>query len=197
MKKFILSVCLLAAASAALAQTTAKAPEPGKTYRLNNALVPAYKSLADTLNAARFIPRSESIKVVGVQPNWYTIRTGSAEYFIPARFVDAQSAAAPAPPAPVMGTAPRTEEYCLLVAAQKFLSTKVYISLDYGQATSLFSQNQKLLKTTDGELQTFNSVVDALNYMNSYGWQFVNAYVITVGNQNVYHYMLRRPLAKP
>lgn len=35
-------------------------------------------------------------------------------------------------------------------------------------------------------------MVDALNYMGNQGWEFVQAYTITMGNQNVYHYLLKR-----
>ena len=38
----------------------------------------------------------------------------------------------------------------------------------------------------------FNSMIDALNFFNTYGYKFVNAYVITIGNQNVYHFLLEK-----
>jgi hypothetical protein len=34
-------------------------------------------------------------------------------------------------------------------------------------------------------------MIDALNFMSKNGFEFVNAYAITMGNQNVYHYLLR------
>lgn len=84
----------------------------------------------------------------------------------------------------------RTEEYVLVVATSKLLSTKVTIALDYGQEQKLFKDQR--VRSEDGKVQAFNSVVDALNYMNSQGWRFVNAYAITMGNSNVYHYLMRR-----
>ena len=93
-------------------------------------------------------------------------------------------------------TAPaRTEEYCMMMATQKFLSTKVIITLDYGQETKFFGGGAATVKDEAGKIQSFNSVIDALNYMNSQGWEFVNAYVVTVAQQNVYHYVLRRKIA--
>jgi hypothetical protein len=35
-------------------------------------------------------------------------------------------------------------------------------------------------------------MVDALNYMGEKGWEFVQAYVVTISNQNVYHWLLKK-----
>lgn len=40
----------------------------------------------------------------------------------------------------------------------------------------------------------FNSMIDALNYMGTQGWEFVQAYAITMGNTNVYHFLMKRNL---
>ena len=85
----------------------------------------------------------------------------------------------------------QTEQYCLVMATAKLFSTKVIITVDYGQETKFFG-DKGVIKDESGKLQSFNSVVDAMNYMNSQGWEFVNAYVVTVSNQNVYHYLMRR-----
>ena len=47
-----------------------------------------------------------------------------------------------------------------------------------------------------GKPKVFNSMVDALNYMGSMGWNFEQAYVITMGNQNVYHFLLSQKIEK-
>lgn len=98
---------------------------------------------------------------------------------LPARAQDAASAKAP-------------EQYCMVLATAKMFSTKVTVALDYGQETKFFGGTDARLKDESGRIQAFNSVVDALNYMSSQGWEFVNAFVITTSGQNVYHYLLRR-----
>lgn len=85
----------------------------------------------------------------------------------------------------------RTEEYCMVVATSNLLGTKVSISVDKGQEVKLF-RNTGAVKDDEGKLKKFNRVVDALNYMNEDGWEFVDAYSVTVGQQNVYHYMMKR-----
>lgn len=66
------------------------------------------------------------------------------------------------------------------------------ITVDYGQETKLFTFKDTRLKDETGQVQAFNSVIDALNYMNSHGWELVNAYAITLSGQNVYHYVMQR-----
>lgn len=85
------------------------------------------------------------------------------------------------------------EEYCMVLASSKFMSTKVNIDVDFGQAWS-FWKDKRGLKDANGKKMEFNSVVDALNYMSSLGWEFVNAYAISVNSQNVYHYVMKREL---
>ena len=48
----------------------------------------------------------------------------------------------------------------------------------------------------DGKVQEFNSMVDAMNYMGTLGWEFEQAYVVTMGSgagaSNVYHWLLSK-----
>ena len=87
------------------------------------------------------------------------------------------------------------EQYCMVLATAKLMSSKVNITVDFGQETKLFSFKDQRLKDEAGKVISFNSVIDALNYMSTQGWIFVNAYAVTVSGQNVYHYVMRRPVA--
>ena len=82
-------------------------------------------------------------------------------------------------------------KYCLIMGTQKWLSKKVVIDVDFGQEQYLFKNSTRLLDQT-GRAVTFNSVIDVLNYMNKNGWEFVDAYAITVRKTNVYHYLMRK-----
>lgn len=81
--------------------------------------------------------------------------------------------------------------YCELVGTGKFLSTKVTVEIDYGQETKLF-QDVRIRNEQTGKVQSFNSMIDALNYMGKNGWEFVQAYVVTTQNQNVYRWLLKK-----
>jgi len=83
-------------------------------------------------------------------------------------------------------------EYVQIVGTSKLLSTKLTIEIDFGQRTKFFSSGKEtIVKDESGEKMIFNSMIDALNFMSKNGFEFVNAYAITIGNQNVYHYLLR------
>ena len=81
--------------------------------------------------------------------------------------------------------------YCELVGTQKFLSTKVTIAVDFGEAKNMWKDN-RLKDEITGKVQVFNSMIDALNYMGEDGWEFVQAYIVTMGQQNVYHWLLKK-----
>ncbi|KQT25882.1 hypothetical protein ASG22_04055 [Chryseobacterium sp. Leaf405] len=80
--------------------------------------------------------------------------------------------------------------YGEIVGTSKFLSKKVLVEIDYGQATSFWESNR--MKNPDGSNKEFNSMVDAMNYMGALGWEFQQAYVVTIGQQNVYHWLMRK-----
>ena len=82
-------------------------------------------------------------------------------------------------------------KYCELVGTQKFLSQKLTITLDFGEAKNIWKDN-RLKDEVTGKVQIFNSMVDALNYMGEDGWEFTQAYVVTIGQQNVYHWLLKK-----
>lgn len=84
--------------------------------------------------------------------------------------------------------------YCQIVGTKAIMSSKVTIEIDFGQARKLFTDLR--LKNSAGKAIKFNSMVDALNYMGAQGWEFVQAYTITLGNTNVYHYLLKKPVLK-
>jgi hypothetical protein len=90
--------------------------------------------------------------------------------------------------------------YCEILGTGGLFSTKVKIDIDYGQEVSFWNQDRRL-KDEQGKSIKFNSMVDALNYMGTLGWEFVQAYVVTSsaglgGQQNVYHWLLKRELSK-
>lgn len=88
--------------------------------------------------------------------------------------------------------------YCELVGTHKIIANKVVVSVDFGQQSNLLSD--KRLVDESGQVMQFNSMVDALNHMSKLGWEFVQAYVVTIGtgasSQNVYHWLLSKELSE-
>lgn len=84
-------------------------------------------------------------------------------------------------------------EYIQIVGTSKLLSSKLTIEIDFGQENKLFSSdNDTRIKDTNGKRMVFNSMIDALNFMSSNGYAFVQAYAFAVGSQNVYHYLMKK-----
>ena len=81
-------------------------------------------------------------------------------------------------------------KYIELVSISRFLSNKVVISIDYGQAVRI-GENQRI-KDRKGKNRTFNSVIDALNFMDKNGWEYLNFYVLNNRDANEIHYLLRK-----
>lgn len=87
-------------------------------------------------------------------------------------------------------------KYCQLVGYNKSLfGQNIIVTIDYGQEFKLFKT--QLIKNHEGKAVEFNSMVDALNFMENNGWVYTNNYAVSVGNSSVYHYLLRRKEEAP
>ena len=83
--------------------------------------------------------------------------------------------------------------YVQIVGYSKLMSTKLNISIDFGQATNIWTKGVKtVVKDENGKMMKFNSMIDALNFMNDNGYKFETAYAFAIGNQNVYHFLLKK-----
>ncbi len=86
----------------------------------------------------------------------------------------------------------KREVYCEIVGkAAGFFKNKVEIEVDFGQEKSWFG-GRNPLSDSSGKVLKFNSMIDALNHMAEDDWSFVNAYAITVKEQNIYHYLMKK-----
>ena len=69
----------------------------------------------------------------------------------------------------------QSEEYLAISAVGKAFSTKWKVEVDFGQAFEWSVKNKDLLRDAKGQVISFNSPVDALNFLNSQGWNLVTA----------------------
>jgi uncharacterized protein YoxC len=91
-------------------------------------------------------------------------------------------------------TSRTVERYCMVSAIGKLLSSKVTISVDFGESLSLWKDN-RIKDEITGKVKNFNSVIDALNYMGSQGWKYVNSLLLGNGPY-VYQYIFRKEFPK-
>ncbi|EKD94639.1 MAG: hypothetical protein ACD_25C00271G0001 [uncultured bacterium] len=80
--------------------------------------------------------------------------------------------------------------YCEIIGIEKLMSNKVTVRIDFGQNTK-FAEDTRL-RDESGNVIVFNSMVDAMNWMGGQGWEFVQAYVVSVAQgSNVFHWLLK------
>lgn len=91
---------------------------------------------------------------------------------------------APAQVSEVDGFNPAAKRvYAQLSCDEQLFSTKVKVSIDFGQSTSwLTSMSESRLVDHNGKDIKFNSMIDALNYLTQFGWRFAQAYVVPKGS---------------
>lgn len=83
-------------------------------------------------------------------------------------------------------------KYVRIVGTSKFLSTKVNVGIEFGQQNKAWNNKDTQIMGEDGKPMTLNSMIDAMNFLDGYGYEFLQAYAITVGQQNVYHYLMKK-----
>jgi hypothetical protein len=88
----------------------------------------------------------------------------------------------------------KIEQYCQIIATPRLFSNKVTIDIDFGEQKSFWEDSR--MRTFDGRLKKFNTIIDALNFMGKEGWIFINAYPVRNGNTEVYHYGFRKQFPK-
>lgn len=76
------------------------------------------------------------------------------------------------------------------------LGKKAKVEVEFGEESWGWTGNdgRNLLVDENGKDIKFNSMVDAMNYMGERGWKFEAAYVVTVSNQNVIHWLMSKEI---
>ena len=84
-------------------------------------------------------------------------------------------------------------EHILIVGTAKMLSNKVTITIDFGQENKFFNaKDDGRITDESGKPLVLNSMIDALNFLSKYGYEFVDAYSVTLQGSNVYHWLMRK-----
>ena len=92
--------------------------------------------------------------------------------------------------------AQKIEQYCEMTAQPKLFSRKVTIDIDNGEERKWIAFKDTRIKDELGKVKSFNSVIDAMNFLGRSGWQLVNAFLVTEGSQLVYHYIFKKEFDK-
>ena len=84
-------------------------------------------------------------------------------------------------------------KYCSIVGYNTFLfGKKIIVSIDYGQKYQFWKSQE--ISDSNNKPVIFNSVIDALNFMEKNGWQYINTaeYTYTYGNSNASQFLFKK-----
>ncbi|GET22255.1 hypothetical protein [Prolixibacter denitrificans] len=81
--------------------------------------------------------------------------------------------------------------YCELTNTDKSVGTMTTVEADFGQRKGGF-HDSRLKDPKSGKVITFNSIIDALNYMGNQGWELVQTYQTSVDNQMIHHWIMKK-----
>lgn len=88
--------------------------------------------------------------------------------------------------------------YCELLGINKNvlgIGNKISVQVDFGEEKFFWGNDGRdMLVDENGKEIKFNSMVDAMNFMGERGWRFQDSYVVTIGNQNVIHWLLYKEI---
>ncbi len=87
-------------------------------------------------------------------------------------------------------------EHVLMVGTPVLLSPKITIDIDFGQQDRALVIRDTEVRDENDRPILFNSIVDALNFMSTIGYEFVQAYTMTsTSNDSItstVHYLLKK-----
>jgi len=83
-------------------------------------------------------------------------------------------------------------EYIEVSEFRRYLSDKIFIHLEYGQKIE-DARTNAVIKDDDGKDLEFNSLIDCINKLKSYGYELFEAYTLKYDERNaVKYYVLKR-----
>lgn len=88
----------------------------------------------------------------------------------------------------------KVEQYCQVIATPRLFSNRVTIDIDFGEEKSYWRDER--LRTYEGKVKKFNTIIDALNYMGKDGWIFINVYPVTMSNVVIFHFAFKKQVLK-
>ena len=83
-------------------------------------------------------------------------------------------------------------KYIEIIGSQRSVSSKMNIEIEFGQKGNLIGSNNTKIKDENGERVLFNSMVDALNFMDKNGYEYLDSYTTSFNDNSTYHYILKK-----
>ncbi len=84
----------------------------------------------------------------------------------------------------------KVEQYCQVIVTPGLLSNKVSIDIDFGDEKKFWKDTR--LRMDSGKIRKFKTIIDAMNYMGMAGWIFINAFLVRMGETEIYHFAFKK-----
>jgi hypothetical protein len=88
----------------------------------------------------------------------------------------------------------KVEQFCQIIARPRLFSSRVTIDMDFGGEKRFWKDTR--LKSKQGQIKKFNTIVDAMNFMTKEGWTFVNAYPVKTYGLEIFHLAFKKLIDK-
>jgi hypothetical protein len=86
-------------------------------------------------------------------------------------------------------------DYIQIEEVSRMLSSKSFIEVDYGQNIKLLDRNERIKDEKGNDIE-FNSMVDALNFLSKYGYEFLTIIPISDPAVPRVRYILKKKILK-
>lgn len=83
--------------------------------------------------------------------------------------------------------------YCQLLLTTVFETPKGRIEIDFGQDKS-FTPDASYIDMVKRKIKKYSSMVDALNYMATQGWEMDQATTLTERSYHTFHWLLKKKI---
>jgi len=83
-------------------------------------------------------------------------------------------------------------EYVKLFCNDEWGNANRYIIFDFGRENDVLNKKKQEIKNEKGEVIKLLSMIDALNFMSKQGYELLDSYIVTSGNFQQTHYILRK-----
>lgn len=82
--------------------------------------------------------------------------------------------------------------YLRIYGRANFTGTKMVVRFEFGQRVRFFDSKNRNVTDKDGKIITFNTMIDALNFISAYGYRLVQSYNTISGSTVYYHYIMEK-----
>lgn len=82
--------------------------------------------------------------------------------------------------------------YLRIYGRTNFTGTKMVVRFEFGQRVRFFDSKNRNVTDREGRRITFNTMIDALNFISAYGYRLVQTYNTVSGSTVYYHYIMEK-----